>query len=78
VDLSSKVNLCSIQLNTELKNILSHLNELKVASHKLSDIQNRIKEKEWKRVHSSSHNTNSVMVYICLVLIGVYTLHTPI
>jgi glycopeptide antibiotics resistance protein len=72
------VNLCSIQLNTELKNILSHLNDLKVASHKVSDAQNIINEKEWKRVHSSSHNTYSVMLYICLVLIGVYTLYTPI
>jgi len=72
------VNLSSIQHNTEIKHSVSYLNDLKVASHKVSDVKNRIKEQEWKRVHSGSHNTYSVMVYKCLVLIRVYTLYTPI
>jgi hypothetical protein len=37
-DLKSKVNLSSIHLNTEFWHILSHLNDLKVAIHKVSDI----------------------------------------
>jgi len=72
------VNLSSIQRNTEFKHSVSYLNDLKVASHKVSDVKNRIKVQEWKRVHSGSHNTYSVMVYTCLVLIRVYTLYTPI
>jgi hypothetical protein len=72
------VNLRSIQLNTEFKHTVSYMNDLKVASHKVSDVRNRIKEQEQKRVHSSSHSTYSIMVYICLVLIRVYTLYTLI
>jgi hypothetical protein len=38
-DLKSKVNLSSIHLNTEFRHIVSHLSDLKLASHKVSDIE---------------------------------------
>ena len=31
-----------------------------------------IREQEWKRLHTSSHNMYSALVYICLILIGLY------
>ena len=34
-----------------------------------------IREQEWKRLHISSHNTYSVLVYIYLILIGLYILY---
>jgi hypothetical protein len=35
-----------------------------------------IKEQEWERLHTSSHNTYySALVYICLVLIVLYVLY---
>ena len=54
---------------------MSHLDDLKIASHRISDVENMIKEQEWKRLHTSSHNTYSALVYICLVLIVLYVLY---
>jgi hypothetical protein len=55
---------------------VSHLDDLKIASHRLSDVESIIKEQEWKRLHTSSHNTYySALVYTCLVLIVLYVLY---
>jgi hypothetical protein len=54
---------------------VSQLDDLKFASHKISKVESMIKEQEWKRLHMSSHNTYSVLVYVCLVLIVLYILY---
>jgi hypothetical protein len=51
------------------------ISDLKIASHRISDVENMIKEQEWKRLHTSSHNTYSALVYICLVLSVLYVLY---
>jgi hypothetical protein len=51
------------------------MDDLKIASYRISDVENMIKEQEWKRLHASSHNTYSALVYICLVLIVLYVLY---
>jgi hypothetical protein len=51
-----KVNLSTIHVNTSFKHILSHLDDLKVASHRISKVEQMIKEQEWKRLHTVSHN----------------------
>lgn len=71
-NLSVKVNLSTIQLNASFKHIATHLDDLKVASHKVSEIEHSIREQEWKRWHTVSHNTYSVLVYVCLIAIGLY------
>jgi hypothetical protein len=43
-----------------------------VASHRISEVENLIKEQEWKRLHTASHNTYSFLVYVCLIAIGLY------
>ena len=47
----------------------------KIASHRISDVENMIREQERKRLHTSSDNTHSALVYICLILIGLYILY---
>ena len=54
---------------------MSHLDDLKIASPRISGVENIIKEQEWKRLHTSSHKTYSALVYICLVLIVLYVLY---
>ena len=74
-ELNVKFNISTIRLNNSFKHIVSHLDDLKIASHRISDVENMIKEQEWKRLHTSSHNTYSALVYICLVLIVLYVLY---
>jgi len=70
-----KFNTNTLILNTSFKHIVSHLDDLKIASRKISDVDTVIREKEWKRLHTSAHNTYSALVYICLLLIGLYILY---
>jgi hypothetical protein len=69
-ELNVKFNISTISLNTSFKHIVSHLDDLKIAGRGIFDVENTIKEQEWKRLHTSSHNTYSALVYICLKLIG--------
>jgi hypothetical protein len=73
--LNGKVNISSISLNVSFKHCVSHLDDLKIASYRISDVENMIKEQEWKRLHTFSHNTYSALVYICLIAIGLYVLY---
>ena len=34
-----------------------------------------IREQEWKRLHTSSHNTSSALLNVCLLLIVLYVLY---
>jgi hypothetical protein len=74
-EMSVKFNLNTIQLNNSFKHIVSHLDDLKIASHRLSEVEHMIREQEWQRLHTSSHNTYSALVYICLVVIVFYVFH---
>ena len=74
-ELHVKFNISTLSLNTSFKHIVSHLDDLKIASRRISDVETMIKEQEWKRLHTASHNTYSAPVYICLLLIGLYILY---
>jgi hypothetical protein len=71
-DLNLKANLSNIKLNASFRHIATHLDNLKVESHKVSEIEHLIKEQEWKRLHTISHNTYSILVYVCLIAVGLY------
>ena len=74
-EMSAKISINTIRLNNSFQHIVSNLDDLKIASHRISEVENMIKEQEWKRLHTSSHNTYSVLVYVCLVLIVFYILY---
>jgi len=57
-----KFNISTISLNTCFKHIESHSDNLKITSHRISDVENMIRKQEWKRLHTSSHNTYSALV----------------
>jgi hypothetical protein len=64
-ELNVKFHISVVSLNTSYKRIVSHLDDLKSASHRVSDVENMISEQEWKSSHISSHNMYSALVYIC-------------
>jgi len=41
---------------------VSHLDDLKTAIHRISDVENIIGEQEWKKLRTSSHNMCSALV----------------
>jgi hypothetical protein len=59
----------------KFKQIVSHFDDLKYASYRVSDLEKEVQEQEWKNKHMSSHVSYSVMVYIVLILISFYKLY---
>lgn len=74
-ELHVKFNISTSNLNTSFKLIVSHLDDLKIASRRISDVETMIMEQEWKRLHTSAHHTYFALVYICLLFIGLYILY---
>jgi len=74
-ELNVKFNVSTVSSNTSFRLTVSYLDHIKIASHRISDVENMIREQEWKRLHTSSHNIHSALVYICLILIGLYILY---
>jgi hypothetical protein len=70
-----KFNLSSIHLSTISKHIISYLDGLNIARHKIFEIERIIVEQEWKRLHTTSHNSYSVLVHVCFFLIGMYVIY---
>jgi hypothetical protein len=68
-------NLSHIELDMKLKHIVSHVEDLKYASFKISELEKNIKEKEWKNEHTQSHTTYSVIAYISITLIVLYGIY---
>jgi hypothetical protein len=48
------INLNNIHLDLRLKNIINHLDDLRIGSHKVDDIEKLISEQEWKIKHSNT------------------------
>jgi hypothetical protein len=57
-------------VHTGFKHIVSHLDDLKTAIHRICDVEKIIREHEWKRSHKSFHSVYCALVYVCLILIG--------
>jgi hypothetical protein len=51
-ELGMKFNISSVHLNTSFKHIVSHLNDLNIASHRVSEVEKMTKEQEWRRLHT--------------------------
>jgi hypothetical protein len=70
--LNEKVNISTISVNTSFKHVVSHSDDLKTASRRIADVENMIREQEWKQLHTSSHTTYSALVYVCLLMLILY------
>jgi hypothetical protein len=67
--LNEKVNISTMSVNTSFKHVVSHLDDLKIASRRIADVEHMIREQEWKQLRTSFHNTYSALVYVCLILL---------
>jgi hypothetical protein len=73
--LNVKINHSAISMNTSFKYVVSHIDDLKVASHSISEVETMIKEQEWRQLHTVSQHKYSALVYICLSIIGLYVIY---
>jgi hypothetical protein len=67
-------NLCHLELELNFKHVVSHVEDLKYASYRVSQLEGRIKENEYKHQHSQYY-TYSAFAYILVTLISVYGIY---
>ena len=65
-------NLSGFTLETPHKNIISHLNDLRYASKKVSELEMEIKEQEKINHQTIQHHTWSIIVYLMVSAIVTY------
>jgi hypothetical protein len=51
-ELGIKFNISSIHLNASFKHIVSHFDDLNIASLRVSEVEKMIKKQEWRRLHT--------------------------
>jgi hypothetical protein len=64
-------NLSHLQLELNFKHVVSPMEDLKYASYKVSELEEKIKETAWKHQYTKSHSTYSVSVYILTTLVSI-------
>jgi hypothetical protein len=77
-ELNVKFNISTVSLNTSFKHIVSNLDDLKIPSHRISDVGNMIREQEWKR--KTAHVFSQYVFCSCIYLLNInwviYTVQT--
>jgi hypothetical protein len=69
------INLSHIELDMKLKPTIAHMDDLKYASYRISELEKLAEEQEWKRKHFQYHNTYSILMYIAITAIIMYVLY---
>jgi hypothetical protein len=63
-ELGMKFNVSSIHLSTSFKHIVSHLDDLNIASLRVSGVEKMIKEQEWRRPHRFTEQVFCVSLHL--------------
>jgi hypothetical protein len=62
-------------IDTPYKRLLTHFDDLKYASKKVSDLEKEIKEQEWRNHHLIRHSTHSILMIVLICLFLCYVLY---
>ena len=73
--IKTHINLSHIELDMKLKPTVTHIEDLKYASYRISELEKLTAEHEWKRKHFQYHNTYSILMYIAMTIITLYGLY---
>jgi hypothetical protein len=74
-ELGMPVNLSTLSLDLAYRKTASHLNDLRQASKKVSELMEAVKEQEWKSSHVIYRDTHSVLLILIVSAASVYLLY---
>jgi hypothetical protein len=74
-ELGVQINLSKLTMDLAYKKTVSHLDDLKYASKKVSDLLENMKEQEWKNSHVMYHDTHSVLLFLVMSVVLIYLLY---
>ena len=70
-----RINLSQLTLDLPHPRKIAHLDDLRYASKRVSDILEEIKEQEWKNSHIGYRNTHSVLLTFVISIVFIYSLY---
>jgi hypothetical protein len=73
--LGTSINLTHIERDMKLKPTVTHMEDLKYTSYRISVLEKLAAEQEWKRKHFEYHNTYSILMYVAITIIILYGLY---
>jgi hypothetical protein len=74
-ELGIKVNFSQLPVEIAYRKTVAHLDDLRYASTKVSDLLEELNEKEWKNNHVKYRNTHSVLLFFVVSVILIYLLY---
>ena len=63
-ELGMQINLSTLSIDLTYQKTVSHLDDFKYASKKVSELLEDVKEQEWKNSHVAYHDTHSVLLFL--------------
>ena len=70
-----RVNLSQLTLDLPYTGKIAHLDDLKHACKRVSDIVEEIKEQDWKNSHIGYRDTHSVLLTLVISVVSIYLLY---
>jgi len=74
-ELSRQINLSTLSIYLAYHKTVSHLDDLKYASRKLSELLEEVKEQERRDSHTMYHDTHSALLFVILSIVFLYLLY---
>jgi len=66
------INLSKLSMDLTYHKTVSHLDDLKYASKRVSELLENVKEQEWRNNHAPYHDTHSVLLVFVLSVFFIY------
>ena len=74
-DLGVKVNFSQLPVEIAYRKTVAHLDDVRYASTKVSDLLEEVNEQEWKKNHITYRNTHSALLFFVVSVILIYLLY---
>jgi len=74
-ELGMQISLSTLSIDLTYQKTVSHLDDFKYASKKVSELLEDVKEQEWKNSHVAYHDTHSVLLFFVLSFVFIYLLY---
>jgi hypothetical protein len=74
-ELGIQVNLSKLAMDLTYRRTVSHLDDMKYASKKVSDLLEEVRDQEWRNNHAIYHDTHTVLLFLIVSIFSIFLLY---
>ena len=74
-ELGIQVNLSKLAMDLTYGRSVSHLDDMKYASKKVSDLLEEVRDQEWRNNHAIYHDTHTVLLFLIVSIFSIFLLY---